>query len=93
VYNLYREPIWQDERHTRRVSKENQETLKQRIDEVITIYSMQVYDKKMKLCDALEQIEKEIMKAVKEWLQQKHDRVEVIPKYYYARQILKETDR
>lgn len=33
---------------------------KQQISDIITIYSMLAYDKKMKWCDALEAMEKEI---------------------------------
>ena len=39
-------------------------TLNELIGNIITIYSMFVYDKKMKLCDALEKMEQEIINAI-----------------------------
>lgn len=43
-------------------------TITQKIGEIITIASMKVYNKQVKLCDALEEMEKEINTSIENWL-------------------------
>lgn len=43
-------------------------SLKQQIETIITLYSIPVYERQVKLCEALEKIEKEVLKAVAKWL-------------------------
>lgn len=51
------------------------EKVSSKINGIITIYAIEVYEKRMKLCDALEKMETDILRTVKEetkeWLQQK----------------------
>lgn len=53
-------------------------TPKQQISDIITIYSMLAYDKKMKWCDALEGMEKEIHGVVKVLVETLEKRIKII---------------